>query len=113
MCGGFQFSSHKSDDEWREYGLNHFVLPKVLISNEGTRTYLTYTTKRQDFDLQAFKTLVAHFEQTTMDNPEEALGDVTRMEDIYKDDWRDLVKKRLIRLTTIKNRSRTSSFSQI
>ena len=88
-------------------------LPKVLISNEGTRTYLTYTTKRQDFDLQAFKTLVAHFEQTTMDNPEEALGDVTRMEDIYKDDWRDLVKKRLIRLTTIKNRSRTSSFSQI
>lgn len=93
LCGGFQFSSHKSDDEWREYGLNHFVLPKVLISNEGTRTYLTYTTKRQDFDLQAFKTLVAHFEQTTMDNPEEALGDVTRMEDIYKDDWRDLVKE--------------------
>ena len=35
LCGGFQFSSHKSDDEWREYGLNHFVLPKVLISNEG------------------------------------------------------------------------------
>ncbi|MEJ7425489.1 isochorismate synthase, partial [Staphylococcus warneri] len=29
LCGGFQFSSHKSDDEWREYGLNHFVLPKV------------------------------------------------------------------------------------
>ena len=93
LCGGFQFSSHKSDDEWREYGLNHFVLPKVLISNEGTRTYLTYTTKRQDFDLQAFKTLVAHFEQTTMDNPEETLGDVTRMEDIYKDDWRELVKE--------------------
>ena len=93
LCGGFQFSSHKSDDEWREYGLNHFVLPKVLISNEGTRTYLTYTTERQDFDLQAFKTLVAHFEQTTMDNPEETLGDVTRMEDIYKDDWRELVKE--------------------
>ena len=36
---------------------------------------------------------MAHFEQTTMDNPEEALGDVTRMEDIYKDDWRDLVKE--------------------
>ena len=36
LCGGFQFSSHKSDDEWREYGLNHFVLPKVLISIEGT-----------------------------------------------------------------------------
>ena len=35
---------------------------------------------------------MAHFEQTTMDNPEEALGDA-RMEDIYKDDWRDLVKE--------------------
>ncbi|MEJ7503885.1 isochorismate synthase, partial [Staphylococcus pasteuri] len=32
LCGGFQFSKHKSDDEWRAYGLNHFVLPEVLIS---------------------------------------------------------------------------------
>ncbi len=112
LCGGFQFSSHKSDDEWREYGLNHFVLPKVLISNEGTRTYLTYTTERQDFDLQAFKTLVAHFEQTTMDNPEETLGDVTRMEDIYKDDWRELVKEAIDTIDdNKKNRSRASSFS--
>ena len=53
MCGGFQFrvTNQMMNGEY----LNHFVLPKVLISNEGTRTYLTYTTKRQDFDLQAFK----------------------------------------------------------
>jgi menaquinone-specific isochorismate synthase len=33
VIGGFQFSSHKSDDEWREFGINHFVIPQVLISN--------------------------------------------------------------------------------
>ena len=59
------------------------------------------------------KLLVAHFEQTTMDNPEETLGDVTRMEDIYKDDWRDLVKEAIDTIDDNKNRSRTSSFSQI
>lgn len=48
-----------------------------------------------------------------MDNPEEALGDVTRMEDIYKDDWRDLVKEAIDTIDDNKNRSRTSSFSQI
>ncbi|RIM68704.1 isochorismate synthase, partial [Staphylococcus arlettae] len=30
ICGGFQFSSHKSGDEWRQFGINHFILPEVL-----------------------------------------------------------------------------------
>ena len=93
LCGGFQFSSHKSDDEWREYGLNHFVLPKVLISNEGERTFITYTTERQDFDIEAFKQLVSYFEHTKVDSSETERGNVTRMEDIYKDDWRELVEE--------------------
>ena len=53
---------------------------------------------------------MAHFEQTTMDN-EETLGDVTRMEDIYKDDWRELVKEAIDTIDDNKNRSRASSFS--
>ena len=93
LCGGFQFSSHKSDDEWREYGLNHFVLPKVLISIEGDRTFITYTTERQDFNIETFKEVVSYFENTEVNETEDSLGDVTRVEDIYKDDWRELVEE--------------------
>jgi len=93
LCGGFQFSKHKSDDEWREYGLNHFVLPEVLISTEGQRHFITYTTERDKFDIDAFKTLVSQFEQANVDSYDEHIGNVTRMEDIYLDEWRDLVKE--------------------
>ena len=93
LCGGFQFSGHKSDDEWREYGLNHFILPKVLISSEGARTFITYTTERQDFDIEVFKDLITYLEHTGVDTSRDSLGEVTRMEDIYKDDWRDLVNE--------------------
>ncbi|MBL7572889.1 isochorismate synthase [Staphylococcus saccharolyticus] len=93
LCGGFQFSGHKSDDEWREYGLNHFILPKVLISSEGARTFITYTTERQDFDIEVFKDLITYLEHTEIDTSRDSLGEVTRMEDIYKDDWRDLVNE--------------------
>ena len=55
VIGGFQFSSHKSDDEWREFGINHFVIPQVLISNIGQTTYLTYTVERAQFDIEQFK----------------------------------------------------------
>ncbi|MEQ6029414.1 isochorismate synthase [Staphylococcus saccharolyticus] len=93
LCGGFQFSGHKSDDEWREYGLNHFILPKVLISSEGARTFITYTTERQDFDIEVFKDLITYLEHTEIDTSRDSLGEVTRMEDIYKDNWRDLVNE--------------------
>ena len=73
LCGGFQFSSHKSDDEWREYGLNHFVLPKVLISIEGDRTFITYTTERQDFNIETFKEVVSYFENTEVNETEDSL----------------------------------------
>ena len=64
VIGGFQFSSHKSDDEWREFGINHFVIPQVLISNIGQTTYLTYTVERAQFDIEQFKEVVNYFEET-------------------------------------------------
>ena len=76
-----------------EYGLNHFVLPEVLISTEGQRHFITYTTERDKFDIDAFKTLVSQFEQANVDSYDEHIGNVTRMEDIYLDEWRDLVKE--------------------
>ncbi|MBE5664112.1 isochorismate synthase MenF [Staphylococcus sp. SS60] len=93
IVGGFQFSSHKSDDEWREFGLNHFVLPEVLITTEDEDTFLTYTVQRQNFDMESFKALVEFFNNAIEIDVEEQNGEIIRNEDIYKDDWRQLVEE--------------------
>lgn len=95
ILGGFQFSSHKSDDEWREYGLNHFILPKVLITSEQETTYLTYTVRHEDFDISEFKNVVNYFNQATspIQSKSDQVNKIVREDDIYKDEWRDLVKE--------------------
>ncbi|MDT4001823.1 isochorismate synthase, partial [Staphylococcus aureus] len=91
LVGGFQFSSHKSDDEWREFGLNHFVLPEVLISTDINGTFLTYTVKQGNFNIDVLNGLVNFFNDATDIDVDEQIGEITRNEDIYKDDWRQLV----------------------
>ncbi|MBD4597013.1 isochorismate synthase, partial [Xanthomonas citri pv. citri] len=86
-----QFSSHKSDDEWREFGLNHFVLPEVLISTDKNGTFLTYTVKRESFTVEALNDLMDLFNNISDIDVDEQIGEITRNEDIYKDDWRQLV----------------------
>lgn len=93
IVGGFQFSSHKSDDEWREFGLNHFVLPEVLITTEDEGTFLTYTVQRENFDMDSFKALVEFFNNAIEIDVEDQNGEIIRNEDIYKDDWRQLVEE--------------------
>ncbi len=91
VVGGFQFSSHKSDDEWREFGLNHFVLPEVLISTDNNGTFLTYTVKRESFTVEALNDLMDLFNNISDIDVDEQIGEITRNEDIYKDDWCQLV----------------------
>ena len=112
VIGGFQFSSHKSDDEWREFGINHFVIPQVLISNIGQTTYLTYTVERAQFDIEQFKEVVNYFEETQIAKVEhdETLGNILRMEDIYVDEWKELVRDAIARLDETKNRSCKTSY---
>ncbi|BGE82780.1 isochorismate synthase [Staphylococcus petrasii] len=100
VVGGFQFSSHKSDDEWREYGINHFVVPKVLISNVDNQTLLTYTVERENFDMAQFKEIIDYFENAEVHEPDvnDAMGNITRMEDIYKDEWQELVSDAIAQL---------------
>ena len=43
--------------------------------------------------LKRSKQLVSYFEHTKVDSSETERGNVTRMEDIYKDDWRELVEE--------------------
>ena len=112
VIGGFQFSSHKSDDEWREFGINHFVIPQVLISNIGQTTYLTYTVERAQFDIEQFKEVVNYFEETQIAKAEhdETLGNILRMEDIYVDEWKELVRDAIAQLDETKNRSCKTSY---
>ncbi|MUK57693.1 isochorismate synthase, partial [Pseudomonas aeruginosa] len=91
VVGGFQFSSHKSDDEWREFGLNHFVFSEVLISTDNNGTFLTYTVKRESFTVEALNDLMDLFNNISDIDVDEQIGEITRNEDIYKDDWRQLV----------------------
>ena len=90
ICGGFQFSAHKSGDEWRQFGINHFILPEILSTMEDGVTYVTYTVPREEFDIERFKAIV----QRLTERPESSIEppkDITRIEDIFKDEWRDLV----------------------
>ncbi|PCT85467.1 isochorismate synthase, partial [Listeria monocytogenes] len=91
ICGGFQFSTHKSGDEWREFGINHFILPEVLVTMEQGYTYITYTVKADQFEIGTFESIIDKLTQTNI-YPDFEIGDIKRIEDIYKDEWRDLVK---------------------
>ena len=92
VCGGFQFSTHKSGDEWRQFGLNHFVLPKVLITMEGNHTYLTYTVPRDEFNIEDLKALAEKIISTEV-QPTTPNGEIKRCEDIYKDEWLNIVQE--------------------
>lgn len=92
VCGGFQFSSHKSDDEWRQFGLNHFVLPKVLITLNASETFVTYTVLREEFNIEDLQALVQQVAETEV-KPTQPNGDVVRSEDIYKEEWLKLVQE--------------------
>ncbi|EGQ3771811.1 TPA: isochorismate synthase, partial [Staphylococcus pseudintermedius] len=58
ICGGFQFSTKRMGDEWRRFGVNHFILPEVLISQVNQETFLTYTVQKEAFSIEQFYELV-------------------------------------------------------
>lgn len=91
ICGGFQFSTHKSGDEWREFGINHFVLPEVLVTMEQGQSFITYTVEADKFEIEAFLAIIDRLTQKDV-QPNDEIGDIKRIDDIYKDEWRELVK---------------------
>ncbi|MGY3481304.1 MULTISPECIES: isochorismate synthase [Staphylococcus] len=91
ICGGFQFSTHKSGDEWREFGINHFVLPEVLVTMEEGQSFITYTVESDKFEMDAFLAIIDKLTQKDV-QPNNEIGEIKRIDDIYKDEWRDLVK---------------------
>ncbi|PTF27746.1 isochorismate synthase [Staphylococcus cohnii] len=91
ICGGFQFSTHKSGDEWREFGINHFVLPEVLVTMEQGQSFITYTVEVDKFEIDTFLAIIDRLTQKDV-QPSDEIGDIKRIDDIYKDEWRELVK---------------------
>lgn len=91
ICGGFQFSTHKSGDEWREFGINHFVLPEVLVTMEQGQSFITYTVEADKFEIDTFLAIIDRLTQKDI-QPRDEIGDIKRIDDIYKDEWRELVK---------------------
>lgn len=91
ICGGFQFSTHKSGDEWREFGINHFVLPEVLVTMEQGQSFITYTVETDKFEIDTFLAIIDRLTQKDV-QPSDEIGDIKRIDDIYKDEWRELVK---------------------
>ncbi|RIL83640.1 isochorismate synthase [Staphylococcus cohnii] len=91
ICGGFQFSTHKSGDELREFGINHFVLPEVLVTMEEGQSFITYTVEADKFEMDAFLAIIDKLTQKDV-QPSDEIGEIKRIDDIYKDEWRDLVK---------------------
>ena len=91
ICGGFQFSTHKSGDEWREFGINHFALPEVLVTMEQGQSFITYTVEADKFEIDTFLAIIDRLTQKDV-QPSDEIGDIKRIDDIYKDEWRELVK---------------------
>ena len=68
------------------------MVPEVLISSVNNQTILTYTVEKAQFEMEKLNQIINYFENTQVDTTErETLGNVTRMEDIYVDEWKDLV----------------------
>ncbi|UXU54403.1 isochorismate synthase [Staphylococcus agnetis] len=93
IYGGFQFSTQRTSAEWRQFDMNHFMLPEILISYIDGDTYFTYTKRRSDFSFEEFKaiyTCLSQFDSTTYTSDEADLY-VCTQRDLDIDAWEHLV----------------------
>nr|WP_263313790.1 isochorismate synthase [Mammaliicoccus sp. Marseille-Q6498] len=92
LFGGFQFSEHSLTNEWQDYGMSHFVLPKYLVTNENGRCYLTYTEDSNHFDVEEMETLLSKLESKSESIVEDA-PEIVSNQDIHSEEWKSLVTK--------------------
>ncbi|MEB6201903.1 isochorismate synthase [Mammaliicoccus fleurettii] len=90
--GGFQFSEHTLTNEWKDYGMSHFVLPKFLITKENGRCYLTYTDDNNKFDIENIERILNAIDSKAQTG---VLSEpsVVENKDIQSEEWKDLVTK--------------------
>ncbi|WP_323706974.1 isochorismate synthase [Mammaliicoccus vitulinus] len=90
--GGFQFSEHSLTNEWKDFGMSHFVLPKFMITKENGRCYLTYTDHSHNFDIDNIEEILNIVESKaqarTVSEPK-----MVANKDIQSEEWKALVTK--------------------
>ncbi len=62
------------------------MITKFLISTDNNGTFLTYTVKRESFTVEALNDLMDLFNNISDIDVDEQIGEITRNEDIYRDD---------------------------
>lgn len=90
--GGFQFSEHSLTNEWKDYGMSHFVLPKFMITKENGRSYLTYTDHYNKFDIDNIESILKVIESKSQTGVISEPS-VVENKDIQSEEWKDLVTK--------------------
>lgn len=90
--GGFQFSEHALTNEWQDFGMSHFVLPKFMITIENGRSYLTYTDHSNQFDIEQLYQMVEKIKPRVTSTIEHT-PEVVDNYDIQSEAWKDLVTK--------------------
>jgi len=58
---------------------------------EQGKTFITYTVESENFEIDAFLAIIDKLTQKDI-QLNDKIGDIKRIDDIYKDEWRDLVK---------------------
>ena len=58
---------------------------------EHGKSYITYTVETDKFEIETFLAIIEKLTQPNI-SPDFERGEIKRIEDIYKDEWRDLVK---------------------
>ena len=90
--GGFQFSEHALTNEWKDYGMSHFVLPKYLITIEDERCYLTYTEQSQKFNIEEINDILSKLDESKRTDIIETPTMISN-KDIQSEEWKALVDK--------------------
>ncbi|QLK85683.1 isochorismate synthase [Staphylococcus sp. 17KM0847] len=92
ICGGFQFSTQRTGEAWQTFGMNHFIVPEVLITQDDNSAYLTYTVQRAAFSIDDFHALVTYFEDLKyLPADLKSIPEVKYIEDVHREAWQKLV----------------------
>ncbi|AVQ32678.1 isochorismate synthase [Staphylococcus muscae] len=115
LCGGFQFSDHRTDDVWQAFDQHHFILPEVLISQVDGETFLTYTVERNAFSMDMFLHLIKQFEEITPLAETNDMPEVLHIENVQQQEWQNLVERTVEQLANdekiVLSRQRKIKFS--
>ena len=58
---------------------------------EQGQSFITYTVEADKFEIDTFLAIIDRLTQKDV-QPSDEIGDIKRIDDIYKDEWRELVK---------------------